>query len=364
MRTTAVIAATVVVVGAGLGAPTPAGADPGGTAPVVGQKTLSPSHDAGGARAFAPTATSRPLSAKKWRAIGKRTFRTTGFALRPTPANGRYSVRDITPRVDSRPHDADGVRMFDKNGRLFNHPVGQAQYGLSNLTTFFRNKDPFFLSRALAQAERLIATRTVRSGAWYYGYPFTFTLPPAHESRALRARWFSGMAQGEALALFSWLAETPQLTAAQRSRYRSAADATFKTLLQKPRPGRPWASHVDRKGYLWLEEYPNPANPDKSDRTYNGHLFATMGVFHYAAMSGRRQAARVFDAAATTALRYARTIRRPGGHSAYCVQHGPATTFYHSVHIIMLRYLNGATGDGRFTTWANRFEADSPNVLW
>ncbi len=203
-----------------------------------------------------------------------------------------------------------------------------------------------------------IARRVDSRRGWFFPYRFDFVLASRH-GFVERAPWYSGMAQGEALSLLSQLAVQPEVDAAAQRRYRAAAEATFRSLLQRPRGGRPWVSMVDASGYLWLQEYPNQP-VSASDYTFNGHVFALLGLYDYHRLTGSRLAADLFDGAATTALRYARVIRRPGSLSSYCVPHNVFREHYHSIHISLLRQLHWLTGDRRFGKWARRFTADAP----
>ena len=65
------------------------------------------------------------------------------------------------------------------------------------------------------------------------------------------APWYSAMAQGEALSLFSRLWAVTKEPA-----WRQAAEQTLTSLSLGPAAGQPWCSHVDEAGHLWLDEYP------------------------------------------------------------------------------------------------------------
>ena len=256
------------------------------------------------------------------------------------------------------PVDSAGVRMFDVGGRLYDHPVIQSQWGLMTLEAYRRQGLPRLLTTARAQADRQVERHVTSRRAWFFPYRFDFALARRH-GFVERAPWYSGMAQGEALSLFSQLAQLPEVEPAARQVYRSAARATFRSLLRRPSRGNPWVSMVDARATWRLQEYPN-RKVAASDYTFNGHVFALLGLYDYYRLTGSRLAAALFDGAATTALHYAKVIRRPGGLSSYCVPHNVFREHYHSIHISLLRQLHWLTGDQRFSAWARRFSADSP----
>jgi hypothetical protein len=258
-----------------------------------------------------------------------------------------------TPRVDARIHDATGVRMFGLKGHLYNHPEGQAAYGLENLSTYVSSHDAFYLVRALAQAQRLVDTKVVSGDGWYFPYQFDFALH-SMPSELMSAPWYSAMAQGQALSLFSRLA-----TVTGDAKWRTAADATYASLTQTVAAGAPWVVHVDPTGYLWLEEYPRTP-VTASDFTYNGHMFATFGLYDYWLLTRSDAVAQLFDGAASTVLAYARTFRTTNWQSRYCLQHRVDADKYHQIHVLQLIDLQALTGDHRFAQYADAFRDDYP----
>ncbi|MFN8126252.1 MAG: D-glucuronyl C5-epimerase family protein [Candidatus Nanopelagicales bacterium] len=291
--------------------------------------------------------------------IARGEFRQSGLVPRDVRAEFLPWHR-LAATAPNGPVDGSGVRKFPAaDGTLYDHPVVQVQYGLMALEAFRRHRAPRLLRAAMVQADRQIARRTVSRGGWFYSYPFDFVLAARH-GFIERTPWYSAMAQGEALSLFSQLAQLPALPLEQRDTYQAAADATFRSLILDPRPPRPWATMIDKSGYLWLQEYPSrPVSA--SDYTFNGHVFALLGLYDYYRLTGNRLAAQLFDGAATTARHYAHVIRRPGSLSAYCVRHNVFREHYHSIHIELLLQLHWLTGDRAFARLAARFQADHPH---
>jgi D-glucuronyl C5-epimerase C-terminus len=281
-------------------------------------------------------------------------FHRLGFGLRDLPPPKLpYARHAPIPVADPEPHDSSGVRMRRLGGRDYDHPVGQAGFGLYNLESFVVGGDRFYLDRARAQADRLVACATEHRGGWFLPYPFEFRL---HGRRCERMRppWYSGMAQGKALSLFVRLAE---VTGEQH--YADAAARVFATFLLPPDGGRggdPWVVFTDDAGYLWLEEYP-AATPD---RTFNGHMFAAWGVWDYWRLTRDGRAAALWDGALTTVSAYFPQLRDPGWISWYCLGHERRSAKYHNVHVVQMRKLYEMSGDPVFALYAEQLAADYP----
>ena len=173
-----------------------------------------------------------------------------------------------------------------------------------------------------------------------------------------RAPWYSGMAQGEATGFFAQLAQVARLTDAQRATYRDAADETFVTMTIGPEAA-PWVVHTDAEGYLWLEEYPQEPET-ASDFTYNGHLFATLGMWDYAMLTGSEVAADIFDGALTTAVRRFPSVRNLNWYSDYCVQHDMPHRNYHIAHMNLMLQMQWLSGRPEPAAISDAFVADYP----
>lgn len=283
-----------------------------------------------------------------------RGFKTSGFAPKAVPVPLR-PYRVGASRKDNGAHDAAGVRIMKLDGRRWDHPVLQAAYGLQNMWSWETTHDPYYLARARAQADRLVARRAEARGAWFFPYPFAFPAPDHH--MVMKPPWYSAMAQGEALSLFSRLADTAALPPRARNGYRRAADRVFAALCLGPRR-RPWVTRLDGHGYLCFEEYPqSPAR--RSDFTFNGHNYVAFGLWDYHAVTGSQHAAQLFDGALTATVRYARILRRPGDYSSYCLRHDIRSGKYHHVVIRQLRVLYDISGNSVFAGIATKYTRDA-----
>ncbi|MFF8831927.1 D-glucuronyl C5-epimerase family protein [Streptomyces sp. NPDC015131] len=263
----------------------------------------------------------------------------------------------VAAREDTGTRDADGVRMFRWEGREHDHPVGQIQWGLENLAAHRRTGDGFFLDRARAQADRVVARRHERRGAWFFPYPFDFT-HGTHSGIAYRAPWYSGMAQGEALSLFSQLAQVREVPEEARRAYRRAADGAFRSLTADD-GGTPWVVARDEDRHLWIHEYPVDP-PGTSDFTYNGFMFAALGLWDYWALTRDRRAADLFDGSLTTLTAEFPHLRNPRWLSRYCRTHGLPTGSYHPVHVALLRRLSWLSGSEQLAAQSDLLADDFP----
>ncbi|MFG3494101.1 D-glucuronyl C5-epimerase family protein [Streptomyces sp. NPDC047928] len=267
-------------------------------------------------------------------------FKKGGYRFVREVPDDKQPWRDLlVPRTDTGLHDAEGVRMFKAaDGKIYNHPVAQLQYGLSNLNTWRRTNDVFYLDRAKAQAKRLIETRVEARGAWYFPYPFDYS-GGSHTSVRYQAPWYSGMAQGEALSFFAQLAlvDDPSITEEERAQYRAGADGAFGSMLRGPE-AKPWVVSKDSAGYLWIQEYPG-ATPETSDFTYNGFLFAMLGLWDYFLLTQNPLAEELFDGSMATIYAYFPPIRNKGWQSFYCTAHRIPNEKYHNIHVELLRQL-------------------------
>ncbi|GAA2083232.1 hypothetical protein GCM10009801_43560 [Streptomyces albiaxialis] len=297
-------------------------------------------------------------------------FRAAGYRALPRLAEDRRPWRDrpvpwsrVTPDDKHTYLDRHGVIMYRPNrkARGYDQPVTQLQFGLGCVTSYRRERDParkrLFLRRARAQAERLIARKTVTRGAWYFTFPFDFT-HGTHKGIRYRAPWYSGMAQGEALSFFVQLAELDGVTLEERLLYRTAADGAFASLLRGDDEW-PWVVNRDSDGYLWIQLYPMDPT-ETSDYTFNGMLFAALGLWDYARFTGHPLARQLYDGALTTAAHFFPELRNTGGWAYYCRTHRIPTPTYHGHVVRLYRQLAWQTGSRRFARMAELLAGDTP----
>jgi hypothetical protein len=286
---------------------------------------------------------------------------TSGWTFTTIPVGSRPYESSAAPSlVDTQPHTAAGARLVVIGGKAYDHPVGQASRGLLMLNGYRLTHDSRYLTIAVANASRLAATRTadttvVSDGAWFYPHRYPFLLHGL-KADAMPSPWYSAMAQGEALSLFSRL-----YAVTGNAAWRNAADRTFASFLVPQRTTGPWVTERDTDKHVWLEEFASPNGRPAPDHTFNGHNFAAVGLYDYLQLTRDPRAAQLLDAAMTSSLARLPLLRTPKWESHYCLRHPTVVSNrYHRIHIEQMLWFFGFTSDTRFARWADTLEADYP----
>ncbi|MFE7129568.1 D-glucuronyl C5-epimerase family protein [Streptomyces sp. NPDC057638] len=298
-------------------------------------------------------------------------FKTSGYTLQTDIPEPMRPWRDrptrwtnVTPNTNQTYLDRDGVIQFrmTKTAPGYDHPVAQAQFGLGCLASYrvetIASRKKLFLTRAKAQAKRLIDRRMELRGAWFFPYPFDYK-HTKHSGIDYKAPWFSGMAQGEVLSLFVQLAQCDGVTSAERKRYLAAAHGAFASLLLDD-SRKPWAVNKDKNGYLWIQEYPG-AKAGTGDYTFNGMIFAMFGLWDYYEATGNELAAKLYDGSVTTMRDHFSRLRNTRWLSYYCHTHRiPGSTAYHQHHINQWRQMHWHTGSAQLAHQHDQLVDDYP----
>ena len=241
--------------------------------------------------------------------------------------------------VEGKEVNEDGVLIVnwpDHDGPVY-HPVNTVMYGLYSYSGYQLTGNQEYLRRAEANARALVNGAEEVDGALWFPYPFDYAMN-GDETMTLEVPWYSGMAQGQALDLFSKLcAETDD------DYWCEQADKTFKSFLQTDLPDQSFA-RVDDQGHLWLEEYVGSVPPTQ---VVNGHIYSTFGLVEYVRLTGNALAAELANGAATTLVQDFDDFRVPDGISYYCAAQyckdvGWQPENYHrgvGGQLVMLRYL-------------------------
>ncbi|AVT31933.1 hypothetical protein C6361_23440 [Plantactinospora sp. BC1] len=279
-------------------------------------------------------------------------FQYHPFEIRDLPDEIRpYYLRLAVPLEDTEPHDSTGVRMSIRNGRMYDHPVAQAQYGLALIEAHRITGNAEYLERAKKQAQRLVDRRVEHGGGWFFPYPFEFVLHGTNE--LYDPPWYSMMAQGQAVSLFCRLYK---LTGA--GIWLAALNGTFASYLVTPVAGRPWGVYVV-DGRLWLEEYAHPQRIS-GDLTYNGHNFSLFGLWDFFVLTGDERAKVLLQGALTTMRDVYADIRNRHWRSKYCLRHGSDANTYHTIHMTQHICCYAITGDTIFAQIAELYYTDFP----
>jgi putative cell wall-binding protein len=285
--------------------------------------------------------------------VGPHAFRTDGYLIQPVPAEWlAFNSSSLLAIYGTR--DSTGALLYPHtDGNWYDHPVGQAQYVVNMLRNYRLQPDQVYLDLALANANRLLERAVEHQGAIFFPYPFDFVL---HGRGTMGAPWYSAMAQGIALSGFVRLHEVTG-----DPKWLQAATKTFASFMVQRQPGKPWVTAVEN-GLIWFELYPW----FPYDHTYNGHIFATYGLYDYWRATGSGEAYQLALGGITTAARVADIVRVPGGVSNYCIAQScldrqVRNTNYHLTVIGQFIQLYRYTRAELFAGLADAYTADYPN---
>ncbi len=273
----------------------------------------------------------------------------------PAPSALPYADWNYCPATLGGATDPDdpNVRMYFVDGVAYNHPVGQAQVAINCLGAYASTGLSWQLDRAMDNAQRLIDTAQVSRGAWFFPYDFDWTI--GNPTNVMRAPWFSAMAQGQALTVFSRLW---QMT--KDSKWLDAARATAPSLTLAPTADEPFVSYLDPDGYLWLDEYARwPVS--QGLKVLNGDMYSSWGLYDYWRITGDAEYLPFLGAALETVAHYVATSYRDVANiSFYCLFLHNQIISYHLGHIQQFNRIYAFTGDPRWAEFADWLEADYP----
>jgi len=242
-------------------------------------------------------------------------------------------------------HDASGIPMLDYRGRigLQYNPIAIAQWGLGNYNLFCRANNSAAKGKLLAAADWLSShLEQNASGLWVWNHHFDW------EYRAtLRAPWYSGLAQGQAISLLVRAWEATKIKS-----YLETAQRAFAAFCTPTCDGG--VAFTDERGHLWFEEY--IVSPPT--HILNGFIWAMWGVYDYFLTSGDAFARDLFERAVRTLE--VNLERYDLGFWSLYEQSGTflpmvASPFYHQLHIVQLRVMYRLTGKDIFLQCADRW---------
>ena len=242
--------------------------------------------------------------------------------------------------------DADGVPMLDYHGQIgvqYN-PIAIAQYGLGNYNLFRRTAESVRKQKFVRAADWLTGNLTRNpAGMWVWNHHFDWEY-----RTALRAPWYSGLAQGQGISL---LVRAHRATGA--ARYLEAARSAFETILTPVASGG--VAFVDQDGDTWIEEY----IVDPPTHILNGFIWAAWGVRDFELATGDARARDLFSGVVKTLK--ANLHRYDCGYWSLYEQSGTrmkmlASPFYHALHIVQLDIMHRLTGEQIFADYARRWD--------
>lgn len=277
--------------------------------------------------------------------------------LRSIPFSNEYYFTFASERLPDTwaVQDQSGVRMWRaSDGKIYNHPVLQAEYGLAMFNGYLNTTNTAYLVACEKHANRLIETAVESRGGWYYPYRYAWQLAPWPGNDVLQPPWFSAMAQGMALSLFVHLYELTH-----KEVHLEAANRTFVTFKLENVADEPWIVEVDEEGFLWFEEYAkNVTNPQY---VYNGHIFALFGLYRFQQLTGDADAKRLVEAGLTTVKRWHEFFRTADWVVKYSRRHPVFNKNYQNALIRQLNVLFSMTGDVFFAKAAEQLADDYPD---
>ena len=260
---------------------------------------------------------------------------------------GQYYMRFAGKADYPGHHDSAGVPMLNYHGKIgvqYN-PIAIAQWGLGNYNLFCQTRNEHRKKKFLAASDWLCAHLEPHPlGSWVWNHHFDWEY-----RSALRAPWYSALAQGQGISLLIRAYRETSVAA-----YLDAAERAFTSFLKSTREGG--VTFTDERGNLWFEEY--IVSPPT--HILNGFMWAAWGVYDYF-LATEDRAARDLFAQAVLTLRTNLGSYDLGFWSLYeqssTLLPMVASPFYHRLHVVQLRVLHRLTGDELFARFADKWEA-------
>lgn len=244
------------------------------------------------------------------------------------------------------PFDSAGVPLLDYRGtigRQYN-PIAIAQYGLGCLNLAVSGCGSEWKTRFYSIADWM-AERMEPNGAgrrvWMHHFDWEYFRP-------LRAPWYSGLAQGQGLALLVRAYEC-----SGERRYFEAAEAAFAPLNLAIDDGG--TLFLDHTGNWWIEEYIT----DPPTHILNGFMWALWGVYDYWKLTSDSGAQELWDRSLIT---LEENLERfdTGYWSLYDLSptaiRNVASPFYHALHLVQLEVMYRLSGKQFFRDVLKRWQ--------
>jgi heparosan-N-sulfate-glucuronate 5-epimerase len=279
----------------------------------------------------------------------RKRFRLADVRLDPQ-AIAPYPI-DMAPLLEM-PHgrlDEHGVPYNLWNGGFgpAYQPTSIAQYGLAQWNTYLADHDPARIEGFMAPARWLLEhEKRLVSGASVWPIPFP------SPSYGASGPWLSALTQGDVISLlvraYLHTKDTRYLECAKRGAHAFKLDI-FEGGVSAP---------VADFGVFFEEVATYPAS-----RILNGYIIALLGLFDYLRVVQDESIAQLAQKSIDT-LHVLLPGYDMGFWSRYDLLHRrPASRFYHSLHITLLRALAEHTGCDHCQALADRWEAYERNPI-
>ncbi|KZZ85036.1 D-glucuronyl C5-epimerase family protein [Bacillus sp. SJS] len=253
--------------------------------------------------------------------------------------------------------DSNGIPMVKYDTRVEYNPVTTAQAAL-----YYHGK--YLISKTKADRDSFIklsdALLKMQSKDGAFRYSFSHLIP--HLKTRYQKNWVSGMAQGQALSVFSRAYEI-----SKDVKYKRAGNASLNFLSTPISKGGTMTdlSHISSKwkNDIWFEEYVTSPN----NYTLNGFNYTLLGLYDWGynpamATHGGAKAKSLFQQGQNSVKKILKKYD-VGGYTSYDLSHltmkqQPHVVIeYHRVHIYQMYVLYKLTGSAYFLDYYNKWKA-------
>jgi len=254
--------------------------------------------------------------------------------------------------VNKREHlDADSLPRMEYHGKLYDHPIILAQYGLEILDVMHTTGDSSYSKKILQLATKLISISEAVDSSLLFPYQYNYQVHDC-ESAQMVAPWYSAMAQGQALSFMCRV-----FTLTNDTTYLTICERIFNSFQKiKGNHEKHWFGCIDQENHLWFEEYPN----EMPFHTLNGMIFTLYGLYDYYMLTNNATSKQLLQGGLLTIKSNIQKYRNKNGPSSYCLQHRYVDEYYHRLHIEQLEMLYQMTRDEAFLQAKQDFLSDYP----
>lgn len=265
------------------------------------------------------------------------------------------SAKGFTP--DRFSFDNAGVPITRYGSEWHYNPVTVSQAGLHYYGKYLLTNDDKYKSLFMTQADKLIKMQG-KDGALRYDFRYRV----AHMGYRFQNGWVSGMAQGQALSVYS---RAYSLT--KDLKYKRAGYAALTFLLKDKSKGGPKTTlaNISKKwsNNIWFEEY---VMPGKDIYTLNGYMFTLLGLYDWSKVAGdsnahgQRVSGKYFNEGVTS-LKLLLPKYDIGGFTSYDLSHLTykqdchVVISYHKVHIYLVNALQTINNDSYLKTVRQKY---------